>query len=322
MVKAYGEAREYRGNLGYSDELGSRYCYDSFVPNCRQVDVGHVLLIRGKSGLQGVARVRDIDSWEDTKDRLTCPECRRPTIKYRKTLRRHACQNQVCRATFQQPVPETVPCTCFDAAYEGAVVLFEEAVPVTPAMIREASPRYNRQNAIVPLDLARLGGAAWASVRQALARLLQETEPPPAAHRPAGEARTGQPADPSPVGAEEGRILSRRHRRRERNPRLVERKKALVMEQKDGRLICEACDLDFVERYGEALGAGLAECHHRTPLGLLEGRTFTRLEDLAIVCANCHRVLHRRRGKNLTVEQLRELVEARRRAADAASNLS
>ena len=58
------------------------------------------------------------------------------------------------------------------------------------------------------------------------------------------------------------------------------------------------------------LGDGFVECHHRTPLAALPGVTTTRLTDLAIVCANCHRMLHRRPYH--TVEQLREVVHSHR----------
>lgn len=103
---------------------------------------------------------------------------------------------------------------------------------------------------------------------------------------------------------EEGRILLRLHRRRERNRGLVSRKKRSVLTTA-GRLACEACSFDFAAVYGP-LGDGFAECHHRTPLAALPGVTTTRLADLAIVCANCHRMLHRRPYH--TVEQLREIV--------------
>jgi 5-methylcytosine-specific restriction protein A len=71
-----------------------------------------------------------------------------------------------------------------------------------------------------------------------------------------------------------------------------------------GRLACEVCNFDFGVVYGE-LGTGFAECHHKLPLS--EGVRRTRLEDLAIVCSNCHRMLHRR-SLSLSIEQLAELV--------------
>jgi hypothetical protein len=106
----------------------------------------------------------------------------------------------------------------------------------------------------------------------------------------------------------EGRLLSKLHRVRERDHRLVRRKKQAVVSA-EGRLLCEVCDFDFAQVYGP-LGRGFAECHHRIPLGSLQGSSQTRLADLAIVCANCHRMLHRRPFH--TVEGLREIVQGRR----------
>ena len=106
----------------------------------------------------------------------------------------------------------------------------------------------------------------------------------------------------------EGRILLRLHKSRERNPRLVGRKKKLVREA-TGSLSCEVCDFDFESVYGQ-LGEGFAECHHRIPLSELNGSTSVRLADLAIVCSNCHRMLHRSPGR--TIDQLKDIVLAHR----------
>ncbi len=118
-----------------------------------------------------------------------------------------------------------------------------------------------------------------------------------------GEDEPGDAED-----GEEGRVRFRLHRYKERRPRLVRRKKQMVRAA-SGRLACEVCDFDFAIAYGP-LGDGFAECHHRTPLADLSGVTRTRMADLAIVCANCHRMLHRR--PYLRVEQLREVVQGRR----------
>jgi 5-methylcytosine-specific restriction protein A len=64
---------------------------------------------------------------------------------------------------------------------------------------------------------------------------------------------------------------------------------------KDGKLVCEvpSCKFDFKERYGP-LGEGYAQVHHLIPLKKAppEGRKIF-LKDLAIVCANCHAMIHR-----------------------------
>ncbi len=108
---------------------------------------------------------------------------------------------------------------------------------------------------------------------------------------------------PDDDGVLEGRLLMRVHRARERR-RSGEKKRAVLTAT--GRLACEACDFDFAAVYGE-LGEGFAECHHKLPLAAGERRT--RLADLAIVCANCHRMLHRR-SPWLLVDELRALVQA------------
>jgi 5-methylcytosine-specific restriction protein A len=104
----------------------------------------------------------------------------------------------------------------------------------------------------------------------------------------------------------EGRILTRLHKRRERSGAAVRKKKAQVIAT-TGRLLCEACGFDFESVYGP-LGTGFAECHHTVPVSELKDGQATRLSDLAIVCANCHRMIHRSRPL-LTVGDLRGLLE-------------
>lgn len=83
-----------------------------------------------------------------------------------------------------------------------------------------------------------------------------------------------------------------KHRRRERKKRAQKIAEAL-RENKD-RLICEVprCGFDFHEKYGE-LGVGFAEVHHKKPLSEAPRKGMVvKLADLAIVCANCHRMIH------------------------------
>jgi len=105
--------------------------------------------------------------------------------------------------------------------------------------------------------------------------------------------------------AQEGRILYRRHRVRERDRRLVQRKKQSV-QQRTGRLACEVCAFEFEAVYGRR-GAGYIECHHTIPLAQETSVRTTRLGDLAVVCSNCHRMLHRG-DSSPTVPMLRQLI--------------
>lgn len=109
--------------------------------------------------------------------------------------------------------------------------------------------------------------------------------------------------------AEEGELRLQQHFIRERDRTLVAEKRRQVL-SKLGRLRCEACEFDFAAFYGE-LGRELCEVHHVTPLSRSASTVLTRLDDLAILCANCHRLIHRT-DPMITVAALREIVAKRR----------
>lgn len=70
---------------------------------------------------------------------------------------------------------------------------------------------------------------------------------------------------------------------------------------------CQVCGLRFEDDYG-TLGEGFAEAHHRIPLHRLNGTIKTRMKDLATVCANCHRMLHRMDGNRNDINRLKTIV--------------
>lgn len=73
-------------------------------------------------------------------------------------------------------------------------------------------------------------------------------------------------------------------------------------------LKCLVCGFDFAKEYGE-WGAGYIEVHHLNPLGEVgEEHEVNPKTDLAPVCANCHRMIHRRRGTTLTLDELRAML--------------
>lgn len=106
----------------------------------------------------------------------------------------------------------------------------------------------------------------------------------------------------------EGTAIFKRHRYLERDGALSRRAKAARIAS-TGKLRCEVCTIDFQETYGE-IGAGFIEAHHRVPVHQLDGINRTKLADLALVCSNCHRMLHRA-APQLTVEELRDLIKTK-----------
>lgn len=102
------------------------------------------------------------------------------------------------------------------------------------------------------------------------------------------------------------RLVEHQQLENTRNPALVrDAKKAF--KKKHGKLFCEACAFDFEKRYGKR-GKGYIEAHHRTPISEMSDVVTLKIQDLAMVCSNCHRMLHRYRSGWITVEELKELV--------------
>ena len=104
----------------------------------------------------------------------------------------------------------------------------------------------------------------------------------------------------------EGKELYQLHKKRERNQTVVRLKKRLALQE--GKLFCEVCGFDFAARYGE-LGEGYIECHHIKPISTYTEEDATTVDDLVLVCSNCHRILHRKRpwlGKDELKDILRK----------------
>ena len=97
-----------------------------------------------------------------------------------------------------------------------------------------------------------------------------------------------------PRGAVEGEQQRRLVIHRHREMSLRRAKLDAFRREHDGRLFCEVpgCGFNFEMVYGE-IGSGFAEVHHLTPLGECGQPISTTLADLAVVCANCHRMIHR-----------------------------
>jgi 5-methylcytosine-specific restriction protein A len=99
-------------------------------------------------------------------------------------------------------------------------------------------------------------------------------------------------------------LLLLRHLQRERRSGIRAKKVAHVL-ARGLALECQVCGFDFARTYGPR-GEGYIECHHIVPLHVAGART-TRLADLILICANCHRMIHRG-SPWLTPDQLREYL--------------
>ena len=106
-------------------------------------------------------------------------------------------------------------------------------------------------------------------------------------------------------GASEGNRQLVLHLQRERNQTLVRKKKKLA-----ASLNCEVCGFSFNHTYGEH-AAEYCEVHHLVPLSEVQQSTITKMKDLAILCANCHRVVHLR-NPPYGITELGEMISHRK----------
>ncbi len=102
----------------------------------------------------------------------------------------------------------------------------------------------------------------------------------------------------------EGGIKVRILKSIERSPRL--RQKALEIHGYK----CQACNFDFEIAYG-SWGKEFAEVHHIKPLAELKGEKYKTnpKNDLAVLCSNCHRMIHRKHGITLSIDELKKKIK-------------
>ncbi|NVN92477.1 MAG: HNH endonuclease [Desulfuromonadales bacterium] len=88
----------------------------------------------------------------------------------------------------------------------------------------------------------------------------------------------------------------------ERDPRL--RAKAITLHG----TTCVACGFDFEKKYGE-YGKDYIEVHHIKPVSELGGNTRINPQtDMAVLCSNCHRIVHRKRERVLSIDELKRSI--------------
>lgn len=103
----------------------------------------------------------------------------------------------------------------------------------------------------------------------------------------------------------EGKEAFRLHRYIERNQKLVKDAKKLFAKKHKGKLFCEICEFDFNKTYGER-GEGFIEAHHTKPISEMKENGITKIEDMIMLCSNCHRMIHK--NPFLRVDELLEIV--------------
>lgn len=97
------------------------------------------------------------------------------------------------------------------------------------------------------------------------------------------------------------------HRKIERN------RTAAKQAKKFHGTVCQVCDLDFARRYGP-IGEGFIEAHHLRAISTLEEGVAVHYdieEDFAVLCSNCHRMIHRSADPS-NLAEFRALVQLKK----------
>jgi len=99
--------------------------------------------------------------------------------------------------------------------------------------------------------------------------------------------------------AREGETVEQKVYVRKRDRRLRDQ----ALESSQG--VCEACGVDFSKKLdGKALR--VLQIHHKKQLGWSDGKQkLTKATDLAVVCANCHLLIHIDPKKGMSIERLK-----------------
>ena len=109
--------------------------------------------------------------------------------------------------------------------------------------------------------------------------------------------------DASLVSGEEGKKKQSYVTTYERRPEL--RKAAIAIHG----FSCSVCDFNFGKFYGD-YAEGYIHIHHITPVSeLTEPSKVNPQTDLVPVCANCHSIIHRKKNRTLSIDELRSMIK-------------
>lgn len=105
----------------------------------------------------------------------------------------------------------------------------------------------------------------------------------------------------------EGKATLKKHILRERNTLLIRNAKQRFKDNHDGAIFCEVCGFNFHERYGE-IGEDFIEAHHIKPVSEMADNETTDINDIVMLCSNCHSMIHRKKPW-LTKDSLKHLCK-------------
>ncbi|MEU5932437.1 HNH endonuclease signature motif containing protein [Micromonospora sp. NPDC047187] len=182
--------RQFGGNLGYGDSLGSRYVWDSTVPLHRSVQPGDLAVLRDGNFVLGAGWIDGIESERRSKVRRRCPTCRSTAFKPRKkTMPVFKCSP--CQTAFDTPLEEKIEVTVHVADYART---WRSATEIPAHALVPAYFTRSAQQSIRELDLGIVNALLADSLDVSLGWWIRATDPDiPGGHRRSiGRVRIGQ----------------------------------------------------------------------------------------------------------------------------------
>ncbi|MFA0110753.1 HNH endonuclease [Vibrio breoganii] len=110
---------------------------------------------------------------------------------------------------------------------------------------------------------------------------------------------------PSKVTDSEGKYRYVLHKRRERSSALRKAKIKHFLTTNEF-IHCQLCRINLNEKYPRSLSEGYIEVHHIKPISTLAEHTPTNIDDLILLCPNCHRMVHRTKDAEKNLEDLKK----------------
>jgi predicted HNH restriction endonuclease len=109
---------------------------------------------------------------------------------------------------------------------------------------------------------------------------------------------------------EEGSEKEVTSKQRKRSQILRQEKIKEIKQKNNGKISCVVCGFNFADKY-DGYGEGYIEIHHLEPVsyGSKTQDIKEALKKVVPLCSNCHRMVHKNRGKLLSIEELKNIIK-------------
>ncbi|WP_280254645.1 HNH endonuclease [Nocardia wallacei] len=149
--KSVGDDRDWHSNDGYPDIPGVQYVYTNTVGNCRNVEVGHTVVVHDRVFVHGVSVVDAITVEHDVPVQIKrCPECGRASVgRLKRSATKYRCDRGGHK--FDEPVVSDETRTMYTAHIADRWRAIDGALSTVRLMT--ARSNNDRQSSIRPLDV-------------------------------------------------------------------------------------------------------------------------------------------------------------------------